>query len=66
MMWDKIKEFAAKNQEEMYEMIRELCRIPAPSGMEHQRALYCKNWLEKAGAKGVIIDDAQNVIFPLN
>lgn len=47
-------------------MLEELCAIPAPSHFEHERAAYCKNWLEDHGAKGVYIDDAQNVIFPLN
>lgn len=45
-------------------MLRELCLIPAPSHFEHGRAEYCKQWLEKAGASGVYIDDALNVIFP--
>ena len=51
---------------EIFDTLRELCAIPAPSHMEYKRAEYCKNWLEKAGAKGVYIDDAINVIFPLN
>jgi len=51
---------------EMLDTLRELCAIPAPSHMEYKRAKHCKNWLEKAGAKGVYIDDAINVIFPLN
>lgn len=63
---EKIKNFLEINKQEMYVMIKELCEIPAPSHCEHKRAEYCKRWLEKAGAKGVYIDDALNVIFPLN
>lgn len=47
-------------------MIRELCAIPAPSGFEEKRAEYCRAFLESIGAKGVYIDDALNVNFPLN
>ena len=40
--------------------------IGSPSHQEHRRAAFCKDWLEKAGAKGVYIDEVQNVIFPIN
>ena len=50
----------------MYKTLKELCLIPAPSHHEQARAEYCKNWLEKHGAEGVYIDDALNVIFPIN
>ena len=46
-------------------MLRDLCAIPAPSHFEHQRAEYCKRWLEGIGAKGVYIDDALNVVYPI-
>lgn len=54
------------HKQELIELVKELCRIPAPSHKEHRRAEFCKNWLEKAGAKGVYIDEALNVVFPLN
>lgn len=47
-------------------MLKELCDIPAPSHFEQERAKYCKNYLENVGASGVYIDEAYNVIFPLN
>ena len=50
----------------MYETLRELCLIPAPSHHEEKRAAYCKKWLEEQGALDVYIDDALNVIFPIN
>jgi acetylornithine deacetylase/succinyl-diaminopimelate desuccinylase-like protein len=50
----------------MYALLKELCLIPAPSFLEDKRAEFCKNWLVNAGAEGVYIDDAKNVIFPLN
>ena len=64
-MENRIEEFVAKNKQEMFNMIKQLCDIPAPSHFEHKRAEYCKKWLEDTGAKGVYIDAAQNVIFPL-
>ena len=62
----KIKEFVVQNEALMFQTLKELCLIPAPSGKEELRADYCKKWLEKYGATGVYIDDALNVIFPLN
>ncbi len=63
---EEIKKYIKENEELLYETLREICLIPAPSGKEEKRAAFCKSWLENAGAKGVYIDDAKNVIFPLN
>ncbi len=65
-MENGIKTYIAENREQMLTTLKELCAIPAPSHFEHKRAEYCKNWLEKAGAQGVYIDDALNTVFPLN
>ena len=63
---EMIKQYVEENQTLLLETLKELCAIPAPSGKEEKRAAYCKQWLENIGAKGVYIDDALNVIFPLN
>lgn len=63
---NEIKDYILQNKQQMLDTLKELCGIPAPSHFEHKRAEYCKNWLEKAGARGVYIDEALNVIFPLN
>lgn len=60
-----LKQYCKENYELMLDTLRELCAIPAPSHFEHERAAYCKKWLENAGAKGVYIDEALNVIYPL-
>lgn len=60
-----MRDFIAKNTESIYTTLRELCAIPAPSHFEGARAEYCRTWLERAGAHGVYIDGAQNVIFPI-
>ena len=59
-------EFVKANTESLFRTLRELCAIPAPSHFEQERAAYCKAWLERIGAKGVYIDEAQNVILPIN
>lgn len=60
------KAFVEENRELMLRTLKELCAIPAPSHQEGKRAEYCKRWLETMGAKGVYIDDALNVIYPIN
>ena len=52
--------------EESMALLETLCKIPAPSHHEEKRAEFCKKWLEDAGARGVYIDEALNVVFPWN
>jgi acetylornithine deacetylase/succinyl-diaminopimelate desuccinylase-like protein len=52
------------SQEELKQLIRDLCAIPAPSHHEEKRAEFCKKWFESVGAKGVFIDEALNVVCP--
>lgn len=59
-----IEEYMQENQEMAVELLRELCRIPAPSHHEERRAEFIKNWLCEQGAEGVFIDEAKNVIYP--
>ncbi len=61
-----MKSYIEQNSELMYKTLKELCLIPAPSHLEHKRAAYCKIWLEARGATSVYIDEALNVIFPIN
>ena len=61
-----VKQYIKENEQGMYDLLKNLCLIPAPSGKEDARAAFCKEWFEKIGATGVYIDDAKNVIFPLN
>ena len=51
--------------QEALELLMELGKIPAPSNHEEKRAAFCKEWLEKQGAKGVYIDEALNVVYPV-
>ena len=61
-----MKNFAEAHEEIQLNIIRDLCRIPAPSHDEGRRAEYCKAYFESFGAEGVYIDEVKNVIFPLN
>ena len=63
---EKIQNYVAQGMKLLLRTLEELCHIPAPSHREEKRAAYCKSWLESAGATGVYIDRAQNVIFPVN
>lgn len=55
-----------QHREEYFRDLKELAQIPAPSGHEEKRAEWVKNWLERHGAAGVVIDEAKNVIFPFH
>ena len=48
----------------VFDAIRELCHIPAPSHFEDARAEYCKRWFDENCMAGAYIDEAKNVIFP--
>ena len=52
------------SQQELKQLIRDLCAIPAPSHHEEKRAEFCKKWFASIGAKGVYIDEALNVVCP--
>ena len=60
-----IEAFANNYKEMTVDIVRKLCKIPAPSFGERKRAEFCKQWLEDAGAGGVYIDEVNNVIYPL-
>ncbi len=63
---EHVLNFIKDSSKETLDLLVELARIPAPSHKEEKRAEFCKNWLEKNGAKNVFIDEAKNVVYPLN
>lgn len=63
---EKVVKFLEEKKDETIELIETICKIPAPSGKEERRAEFVKNWLTSIGAKGVYIDKALNVVYPLN
>jgi len=58
--------YIQNNTELLNQTLKELCGIPAPSHHEEKRGQYCLAWLERYGAKGAYIDEALNVVFPIN
>ncbi|MBR5140286.1 MAG: M20/M25/M40 family metallo-hydrolase [Clostridia bacterium] len=65
-MREKFQKFINENEADLYKTLKELCLIPAPAGLEDERAAYCKAKLESFGAEGVYIDEVKNVIYPIN
>lgn len=63
---EDMAKYASGVQEEVKQLIRDLCAIPAPSHHEEKRAEFCKEWFENNGFSNVTIDEALNVIAPLN
>ena len=64
-MNQQILDYIVSHQDEHMALLTTLAQIPAPSGFEEKRAAFCKEWLENMGAKGVYIDEALNVIYPV-
>ena len=60
-----ILRFFDDHRQEAYDLLVELAQIPAPSNHEEKRARFCKCWLEQQGCKGVYMDEALNVIWPV-
>ena len=61
----RILTYIDEHREEAYQLLLELAQIPSPSNHEEKRANFCKEWLTKQGARGVYIDEAMNVIYPV-
>jgi len=61
-----MERYIQENLPHLRRLIRDLCAIPAPSHEEDARAAFVKNWLEEHGAENVWIDEAKNVIWPVN
>ncbi len=60
-----ILQYIKSYEQEALELLMELAVIPAPSHHEELRAEFCKQWLEGQGARGVYIDEALNVVWPV-
>lgn len=61
----QMEDYIKENINALTDLLVELCKIPAPSLHEENRATFCKNYLESCGAKNVHIDKALNVLYPL-
>ena len=61
----EMERYLKEHQEELKQIIRDLCAIPAPSHHEELRAEFCKKWFEENGFPHAEIDEALNVICPV-
>ena len=57
-----ISEIISAEYENTLGIIRDLCKIPAPSGLEDQRAKYCLDFFKKLGVGVSYIDESKNAI----
>lgn len=64
-MNEAVKSFIDNKAADMRETLRTLALIPAPSGMERERARFCADFLRNAGAAEVRRDRVGNLICPL-
>ncbi len=58
--------YIENSYQELRSLIKDLAQIPAPSGKEELRVEFVKKWFESVGAKHVIVDEALNVIVPVD
>ena len=61
-----MEQYVQDTKDGVQDLIRAMAPIPAPSHHEDLRVEFVKNWMEKEGAKGVYVDEAKNVIWPVN
>lgn len=59
-----MEKYIENSQEELLQLVRDLCAIPAPSHHEGKRAVFCRDWFEENGGQNVIVDNTLNVICP--
>ena len=62
----EILDYIDENIEYAKALLKDICLIPAPSNHEEKRAEFIKNWFHSIGAKEAYIDEALNVVFPMN
>ena len=63
---EKVSSFLESHKQYHYNMTVELAQIPAPSNKEEKRAAWVKNYFDSLGGTQSYIDDALNVVLPLN
>ncbi|MDR1977226.1 MAG: M20/M25/M40 family metallo-hydrolase [Synergistaceae bacterium] len=61
------REYIQEHSSELVDLIKTLCRIPAPSNKEEKRAAFVREWFKKqCGPVDVYIDEALNVVCRVN
>ncbi|MBP5552071.1 MAG: M20/M25/M40 family metallo-hydrolase, partial [Spirochaetales bacterium] len=63
---EKMESYLVASHEDARNIVRELCKIPAPSHHEENRAAWCEKWFRQAGGRNVYVDDALNAVCEHN
>ncbi len=66
MLTEEMKSYVEESHELAKQFVRDLCAIPAPSGLEDKRDEYMMAWFKSNGGKNVATDKAKNVICSYN
>jgi tRNA(Ile)-lysidine synthase TilS/MesJ len=61
-----LDEAISEGYRELVDLIAALARVPAPSHHEGKRCEFCKQYLESFGARSVYVDEAKNVLWPID
>lgn len=61
---DEMRDYIDACGEELLQLVRQMCVIPAPSHAEGARAAFCRDWFMRNGFDGVYVDEALNVVCP--
>lgn len=58
--------FSSLYYEKAIALLKDICTVPSPSGMEDKRVEYILSYLRQEGIDSAYEDDAKNVIIPYN
>ena len=63
--YQEINEYVNQSQEELIQLIKDLCAIPSFSHQEKDKAQFIHNWFKQYQID-TIIDEKYNVVLPIN
>lgn len=63
--YQEIQNYVKQTQEELIQLIKDLCAIPSFSHHEKRKALFIQNWFKQYNID-TIIDEKNNVILPIH
>ncbi|HAN42423.1 MAG TPA: peptidase [Sphaerochaeta sp.] len=62
----QMEKYLIDSHQDAKDIVRELCKIPAPSHHEENRARWCEEWFKSAGGQKVYVDEALNAVCEYN
>ena len=61
-----MEDFVNRKKDETIELLKRVTEVPAPSNDEIRRAEFLKAWFLTEGIENAFIDEALNVVYPMN